>query len=579
MANTGYKIVPQIVQVFNTGRFISGSKIGGEDHRVDLSVAPFSASLNGQEWFYRSYDPETCEPGYEDCLVPLLTSVNTGSQRGRFNINYVTQSGYNNPLDITASVSTDINFSSSETFSSSIGDGIPVTTSLVSGTVYFRAFTSCSGPTPSPNSDLLSFTYDLLPPPLNPGTVNIIFKNNLSSPMEVLIRSTRGNANYIISPESSITYDYSTSPNPGAWTSTGKSDDLNVTIKGGSKNDYGNFIQRNTVGISEETYTINGGFDSPKSNIDNSSNFTPDKGVSFQIKQLSLPINSTTTTTTFTLINALPPAPAPTPPPEPDPGPGPAPDPTPYVETVFGSSAYNDENSVCANTGVNYREKTYFQRNGYLYNTREDALDNTKAIFAYAKNYILTSLTTYLIVNKEGYIQNRGTCILPTVDIYTLRGSFSDQESACKRTKAEPGSQTFSYKDNKLVNSSLSGRYPIYNGTQQRGGQNIILSAGRIIGYETCGSELTNVDYGSIGFNNAVYPLETPENINPRTLNWVCSNELKQYSLGPSGIVYYHIDSGYPYVPLGLGNRWYKTSDGDYANFDRGVIISRTDPC
>jgi len=389
MANTGYKIVPTLAQRFNSGP-VSGSLVA-DGFPVNLGVAPFSASLNNQDYFYRSYDPETCEPGFEDCLVPLLTSLTTGSSRGRFAINYVTQSGFNPPIDITASVSNDINFSTSETFSASIDSIIPITTSFVSGTVYFKAFTSCSGPDPSPDSSPLSFTYDLLPPPLAAGSVNIIFKNNLSSAMEVQILSTRGNVNYKISSGNSITYDYSTSPDPGAWTSDGRSEDLTVTIKGGSKNDYGNFVQRNTTGIFEETYTINGGFDSPKSNTDNSSNFTPDKGITFNIKQLSLPVNNTITTTTFTLIANSPPTPSIPPAPTPDPGPGPAPDPTPYVATEFGSTPYNDENSVCANTGVNYREKTYFRRNGYLYNTREDALDNTKAVFPYIKNYILNT--------------------------------------------------------------------------------------------------------------------------------------------------------------------------------------------
>jgi hypothetical protein len=41
---------------------------------------------------------------------------------------------------------------------------------------------------------------------------------------------------------------YSTSPDPGAWTPTGKSADLNITIKGGARSAYGNYVQRNTSG-------------------------------------------------------------------------------------------------------------------------------------------------------------------------------------------------------------------------------------------------------------------------------------------------------------------------------------------
>lgn len=577
MANTGYQISPTLRQYFTSGPN-SGSVVSSS-FDINLAVQPFSASVDNKNFFYRAYNPESCEPGFEDCLVPILTSLNTGSQRGRFAINYVTQSGFNAPNDITASVSNDINFSISEVFSSSIDSIIPVSTSFVSGTVYFKAFTSCSGPTPSPYSDPLSFTYDLLPPPLNSGSVNIIFKNSISSTMEVYIRSTRGNVNYTISSGNSITYDYSSSPDPGAWTSTGRSEDLTITIKGGAKNDYGNYLQRTTNGIEKETYTTEGGFNSPDSSNDTSSTFNPDTGVTFKIRQLSLPINGTVTNTTITILQNIPPTPTPTPEPEPAPGPQPYFAPQPYVELVFGSVPYPNQNNACDSSNVNYREKTYYKRNGYLYNTQADALDDTKAEFEYQNNYILTNVSSYIIVNKDGYIQNRGGCILPTLEIYTVKGAFDTQEEACKRKKTSGTS--YSYKDNQLIGSgtTLSGRYPLYGGTSSRGGRNVILSAGKIIGYETCGSELTTVQYGSIGFYNTVYPLETPDIINPRTLNWICSNELKAYSLGPSGVLYYDINSQYAYVPVGLGNRWYKTTDGDFVNLDRGIIINRTDPC
>ncbi len=576
MANTGYQISPTVRQYFTTGPN-SGSVVTAS-FDVDLTVSPFSASLNDEDFFNRAFDPIDCEPGFEDCQVPILTSLNTGSRRGRFTINYVTASSYlgsNDPLAITASISNDPNFGVSEVFSSSIGPSIPVTTSFVSGTVYFKAFASCSGPDQSPDADPLSFTYDLLPPPLDTGSVNIIFKNNLSSAMEVDIRSTRGNANYKISPKNSVTYDYSTSPDPGAWTSTGRSEDLKITIKGGSRSAYGNFVQRTTSGIEKETYTTGGGYDTPTANSDNSSTFTPDKGVTFNIRQLVLPKSGTTTNTTFTLLANTPPPPPPTPEPDPDPGPGPAPASTPYVQTVFGSTPKSTQDSVCASTGINYREKTYFRRNGYLYNTRADALDNTRATFPYSKNYILTSSTVYLIVNQNGYIQNRGGCVLPNIQIYTLRGSFPDQESACKRSKTNAGTRSFSYKDNRLVGSSLSGRYPL--GGIGRGGRNIILSSGRIIGYETCGSELSNISYGSTGYSSSTYPLDSPTNINPRTLSRICSNSLTTYKLGPSGTIYY---ASSPYVPLGGGvGRWFKTTSGGFVLIQSGQIINTASPC
>jgi hypothetical protein len=65
--------------------------------------------------------------------------------------------------------------------------------------------------------------------------------------MKVEIRSLRGNANYTIRPKQSVTYDYTTSPDPGAWTATGRSEDLNIIIKGGARSTYGNYIQRRTT--------------------------------------------------------------------------------------------------------------------------------------------------------------------------------------------------------------------------------------------------------------------------------------------------------------------------------------------
>ena len=574
MANTGYQISPTVRQYFTSGPN-SGSVVTASFDQ-DLTVAPFSASLNDEDYFYRAYDPIDCEPGFENCQVPLLTSLNTGSRRGRFAINYITASSYlgsNDPLAITASVSNDPNFGTSEVFSASIDSIIPVTTSFVSGTVYFKAFTSCSGPDQSPDSSPLSFTYDLLPPPLSAGSVNIIFKNNLSSAMEVDIRSTRGNANYKIAAGNSITYDYSTSPDPGAWTSDGRSEDLSVTVKGGSRSTYGNFVQRTTTGLNKETYTTGGGYNNPNNNSDDSSTFTPDKGVTFVITQLVLPKNGTTTNTTFTLLTNTPPPPPETPPAPPAPGPGPAPAKRSSVSKVFGSTPYSTQNAACATTGVNYREKTYFSRNGYLYNTRADSLDNTQAIFPNSTNYILTSPSVYLIVNQKGYIQNRGGCVLPTINIYTTRGSFKNQESACARSKTSGTS--YSYKDNRLQGTSLSGRYPL--GGSGTGGRNIILSSGRIIGYENCGTELSNISYGATGWSNSTYPLLSPSSINPRSLNKICGDSLATYKLGPSGTIYYATS---PYVPLGGSvGRWYKTTSGNFVLIQSGIIISTASPC
>lgn len=571
MANTGFKISQNVAQYFTTGPN-SGSKVTSSFDE-DLTVTPFSASLNGEEFFYRSYDPITCEPGFEDCLVPLLTSLSTGSRRGRFTINYVTQSSFNSPIDITASVSDDINFDPTRTeiFSSSIGNTIPLTSSFISGTLYFRAFTSCSGPTPSPNSDLLSFTYDLIPP-LSKSTVEVVFTNTLSSPMEVEIRSERGNQNYTVAAKESITYNYTNeSYDPGAWVSTNSAPPLNVKIKGGSKSTYGNSIQRVTNGVIKETYTTGGGFNRPTNRRDTSNNYNPDTGIDFKIQQLVLP-EGDSTSTSYSLLQNTPPPPPPA---------EPTPPYTPYPRTVVGSIPYETEFGACANTGVNFREKTYYKLRGYLYDNLEDALIDNKPSYSFTTNYILTSLTEYLVVNKNGYIQLVQTCVLPSILIETSRGAYPDQESACKRKKLSGAS--YNYKDNTLIGgTNLSGRYPLYNDLSERGGRNVILSNGKILAYETCGTELTDIQLSQIGFNNTTYPLETPELINPRTLNFVCnySQNYINYSLGPSGTIYYgftYKEGQYKYVPLGLGNRWYRTTDNKFKIFDRGLVVNTID--
>jgi hypothetical protein len=63
---------------------------------------------------------------------------------------------------------------------------------------------------------------------------------------------------------------------------------------------------------------------------------------------------------------------------------------------------------------------------------------------------------------------------------------------------------------------------------------------------------------------------------------------LETYSLGPSGVVYYgfnYKDGKYKYVPLGLGTRWYKTTDGTFVQFGSvfdgqgGIVVDTADPC
>jgi hypothetical protein len=389
--------------------------------------------------------------------------------------------------------------------------------------------------------------------------------------MKVEIRSLRGNANYTILSRQSVTYDYTTSPDPGAWTATGRSEDLDITIKGGARSPYGNYIQRRTEGVEKETYTTGGGFTSPTADRENSSNFAADRGLSFKVRQLVLPTTGTTTTTTFTLLENDPPPPPtpPAPPPPPAPGPGPAPDPTPRPTSRFGSTPYSSEASACGNANADFRSVHYYQFGNVFYNNLSDAQSRTRSSFPYSSNYILYGNGTYYVVNKDGYVTNRGGCRRPSITLYTLRGSYGSQEEACKQSKTTSGNTTYT-----LGSIRVSGRYPIAG--SGRGGRNAIISGGNVVGYETCGSELTPVQYGSIGWSNSTYPLASSSNVNPRSLQRICANNsLRTYYQGPSGVVYY----GTNYVPLGSGFRWYKTTSGNFVIFNRGLIVNTTSPC
>jgi hypothetical protein len=542
MANTGYIINPSASQFYITGP-LSGSNVNtGSD--VNLSTAPFSASLNNETYYNRAFDPDNCPEGFSTCLIPLLTSVNTGSQRGRFELSYVTQSSTNSPTSITASISNDINFSITEVFSSSIDSLIPISSSFISGTVYFRAFTSCSGPDQSPNSELISFTYDLIPPPNVPGTTNITFKNNFSSAMQVEIRSLRGNSNYIIGPNSSVTYDYTTS--------TGRSKDLNVTIKGGANNPLGNFIQRVTEGINEVTYTTGGGFDNPTTERENSNTFAADRGLSFIVRQLALPEEGSTTTTTFTLLET-----------------------EVEVVSVFGTTPFPTENSACVNNNVNYREKHYYKIRDILYDNLADAQAGVRTNFPYQSNYIIVSRGNYIKVNKNGRIIEETSCTYPTIDLYTVEGSFATAEEACSRTKTSVGSTTFQERNVTLI----SGRYPVYDGSNKKGGRNVIINNNSIIAIETCGSELSPVLYGENSYPNTAYPLSTASLLSPETIASICNDTAVQtFYQGQSDTIYYGFDGDQAYIPLGK-NSWRYIDGGGFALFNSGSIIETTDPC
>jgi len=562
MANTGYKRIPTVKQYYTSGPE-SGSVVSASYDR-DLTVAPFSASLDNVTFYNRSFDPETCEIGFEDCLVPLLTSLNTGSLRGRFEITYVTQSGFNDPLDITASVANNKDFNNPEIFSASIGDTIPVSSSFVSGTIYFKAFTSCSGPTPSPDSSPLSFTFNPLSPPR--GNANIVFTNNYSTTMKVEIRSERGNQNYDIAPRASVTYNYVETANPGSWSTTGKSDPLNITIKGGAKNTYGNYIQRRTNDENKVIFTSGGGFGGTDK-TENSSTFVPDKGLTFKIQQLELPPVGTTSTTTFTLLaNTPPPAVAP---------------PTAVPELVFGTSPFPTQAEIC-NFTRNFRERTYYLFNNYLYNTRADALADRKATYPNEDNYILIGQTRFLKVNKQGYTfgVGFGSGFCPT-NSYRLSSSSSPTAlEACKRTSWRTSSLSYTFKNNTLLDSSFirgytkSGYFWQYNGAGRKPNKIFLISGGKLIGTQSCSEVFTPIQLFPIFLtsfrNNGPSDWDEISPFSKRAIRRV--TKTRQYYLDPSTGQYFSYIGGFKFYYL---SGWFWNANANqFWYFQNGLITN-----
>ena len=569
MPKTGYKIIENINQIFDNGPALGD--VVDTTYTVNLSTSSFSSSVDEQTFYNRSFSPIDCKEGFNTPPAPILTSLITGSQRGFFNLSFISESFEKGYLNITASVSQKETFTNAEIFSSSVASPIPISSSFVSGTVFFKAILSGSGTSPDPSADSfpLNFIYDELPLPETKGNVNIRFVNNLSSDMEVEIKSLRGNSLNFVSASEVFTYDYSDCPVTGAWCSKGASEDLNITIKGGANGSRGTFIQRSTEGSNNSTYTSGSGFTNPLVDLDTSNTFTPDEGINFSVRQLEFPLDDTTTT--FSLLEVLPT----------DSGSASVTDHTLTPTRRFGSAPLISQDAACTDSKINFKEKTYFQLGGRLYNSRADAETKTKPSLPFKTNFILTDASTFLEVDSEGFIQAEKTCKLPTFEIFTQDGSFATQEKACRRVKNTGGSEIFTSKDNKLTGDGrlLSGRFPLLIENGSKGGRNIILSAGNIVGFETCGSELETLELSIYGYPSSSYPFNTPELITPSKLVVACQDDsFTTYYQGDEGI--YHANTGsIAYDLVGDGSHYYKNSSDEFLLLSEGLILSSSTVC
>ena len=530
MANTGFKITPTLVQNFVTGPE-SGSLVSGTfgNFTTQLGVAPFSASLDDENYFYRILDETVCPEGFEDCLAPLITNVLTGSSKGLFNVNYTSPLSNNTAIDITGSISQFKDFSILQTFSASIGSLLPISSSFTSGTVYFRAFQSCSGPERSPNSNLVEFTYAPIPPPVPPGSVQFQIQNTLNSPITAVITSNAGSSTQNIAANQIFQQLIS--------------ETTQIIFRGGGSGTYGNNIIKRLTGDGS-SFNISG-FSGNSISFSNGT-FTT------SLSRISPIPQGTSTTIRFTYSVNTPPPPPPSVVQPPS---------APYVPSPtirFGSSPFSTADAACS--APSSRSQTYFQLGNTLYATQNDAISRNFTSYPNSRNYILISSTKHMIVNERGYIINSSeNCTFPSVSF--SRKSFPDQEAACKDSTSS--TQSFPIKDGRLVGSSLSGRFKANTG---RGGTNIILSGGKVIAYETCGSEGSGVTYSRSGYTNSRLQ-------NPRNQKRICNGLTpRQYYLGPSGVTYYSSSGRYAYIPLGLGTRYYFIGAVGY-RFDRGLIL------
>jgi len=559
MANTGYQITPTLIQRFLDGPE-SGSIVTGSFGKYEnqLGVAPFSASLEDTNYYYRALNEVTCPEGFEDCQAPVLTSVETGSAKGLFNLNYTQPTTLNTAVDITGSISQLEDFSVVQTFSASIGSLLPISSSFTSGTVYFRAFQSCSGPDKSPFSDPLAFTFAPIPPPKPPGSIIYKVQNTLNTPISINVRSSNENFDQNITPGQTFQSTVSSTASP----------DYKIKLKGGSNTTYGNTIikrisARNGAEASSAHVT------SPNSGPGNF-NGTKDGAIIFfdgnatvDIKRNFNPPPDGIVDINLTFASNTPPAPpvAPAPPTPAAPVPY-----TPRPTIRFGGSAFSTADGACDSN--DFRSQTYFQLGNYLYLTSNDAIAGNRPSFPNSRNYILTNTSQHAVVSSNGYIiESSNSCSYPTLTI--SKKSYSSQEAACRDKSSL--TQTVQYKGSQLIGSGLTGRFKMQT---SRGGQNIILSSGRIISYETCGTEGSTISYTRGGFPKGLQN-------NPYWQNYWCSpRTMRTYFVGPSGTTYYGSSGKYAYIPLGIGGRVYFDSSFNGYVFARGKIVGTyTLPC
>ena len=558
MANTGYQITPTLIQRFLDGPE-SGSIVTGSFGKYEnqLGVAPFSASLEDTNYYYRALNEVTCPEGFEDCQSPVLTSVQTGSAKGLFNLNYTQPTTLNTAVDITGSISQLEDFSVVQTFSASIGSLLPISSSFTSGTVYFRAFQSCSGPDKSPFSDPLSFTFAPIPPPKPPGSIFYKIQNTLNTPISINVRSSNGNFDQTITPGQTFQSVVSTTAAP----------DYKIKLKGGSNTTYGNTIIKR-ISTRNGAVAASAHVTSPNSGPGNF-NGTKDGAIIFydgkatvDIKRNFNPPTDGIVDINLTFASNTPPAPPVAPPPPAPSAPVPY---TPRPTIRFGGSAFSTADGACNSS--DFRSQTYFQLGNYIYLTSNDAIAGNRPSFPNTRNYILTNTSQHTVVSSNGYIiESSNNCSYPTITF--SRSSYPDQETACKTKIGNP--QTKQIKDGRLIGSSLSGRFKL---NTSRGGRNIILSGGKVVAYENCGTEGSLVVYTRYGYSKSRLQ-------NPRTLKNACTGVggPRSYFLGPSGILYYSSSGTYAYIPLGLGSRYYFSGTTAYL-FDRGRITQTVTPC
>lgn len=195
MANTGYKINPQVIQYFTSGPN-SGSEVSSSFNTTFNVGSNFTSSMScGTQYNYRVFDPQDCViPSF--CIAPSIIAVDPSVCGREYNYTYTISYNINSnasevpqstiEYSLSPSFSGEVkgrtitnNISSSITTVSININNLNITPTNGNTEVYFRVFNICGGGIGnSTNSPIKSTKCTYVSPPTN--YVSMLLHNALT---------------------------------------------------------------------------------------------------------------------------------------------------------------------------------------------------------------------------------------------------------------------------------------------------------------------------------------------------------------------------------------------------------------